>query len=642
MPILDVRGLNKSFGSTPLLRDVSCAVHEGDKVALIGRNGTGKTTFMRIIAGLEDYDSGTVSIPAGTKLSYLSQTPETDLDKSLLEYALEAFADVARAEEEMRRLEADMASLPPGSRELKDAMRRYDRLHEHISAKDGYGREYRTRAALFGLGFSEDDLGRDLGTLSGGQLMRASLARLLLSEPDLMLLDEPTNHLDLSSTEWLEGYLKAYKGSMVLVSHDRYFLEAVVDHVWEIEDLGLVAYEGSYEDHIAQKEFNLKNRMDQFARQQEYMEKLADYIRRYKAGNRTTMAQSREKMLARIQARAVSRPRKAAEMKIRFGDVTRTGKYAIVATGLSKSFAGPALFKGLDLYVERGERLGVVGPNGSGKTTLIRILAGDLSPDSGEVKPGVNMKKAVFYQDIRGLDDDMTVLDHIYRRKPWTLGQARDYLARFLFRGDDVMKKAGDLSGGERNRLLLGMMLLDGPNLLILDEPTNHLDIASRHALEEALSDFDGTVIAASHDRYFLDSIATRILLIEDGSHRFFDGNYTYFKQATAQAPVNDRPKERTRPQDGREDRNRARAQRRQKERLAALLKEAEDEISRLESEKRESDGRLMDPETYRDPESARRAAELGEEIARKLDAAYERWHELQGMAEEGEAVGLQ
>ncbi len=642
MPVLDIRGLNKSFGSTSILKDVSCAVHEGDKVALIGRNGTGKTTFMRIIAGLEDYDSGTISVPSGTKLSYLSQTPETDLDKSVIEYALEAFSDVAQAEEEMRKLEAEMASLPPHSHELKDAMRRYDRLLEHISAKDGYGREYRTRAALFGLGFNDDDLGRSLGTLSGGQLMRASLARLLLSEPDLMLLDEPTNHLDLSSTEWLEGYLKAYKGSMILVSHDRYFLEAVVDHVWEIEDLDLVTYEGSYEDHIAQKEFNLKNRMDQFSRQQEYMEKLAAYIRRYKAGNRTTMAQSREKMLARIQARAVTRPRKAAEMKIRFGDVTRTGKYAIIATGLSKSFGGPILFSGLDLYVERGERLGVVGPNGSGKTTLIKLLAGDLEPNTGEVKPGVNMKKAVFYQDIRGLDDDMTVLDHIYRRKPWTQGQARDYLARFLSRGDDVLKRAGDLSGGERNRLLLGMMLLDEPNLLILDEPTNHLDIASRHALEEALADFDGTVIVSSHDRYFLDSIATRILLIEDGSHRFFDGNYTYFKQATSQSSYSDRPKEGARAQDDREDRNRARAQRRQKERIAMLLNEAEAEIARLEAEKKESDERLMDPETYKDAESASQAAALGEEIAHKLDQAYERWHELQGIAEEDEAVGLQ
>ncbi|HOS51049.1 MAG TPA: ATP-binding cassette domain-containing protein, partial [Bacillota bacterium] len=287
MPVIDVRGLNKSFGSTPILSGVCCAVHEYDKIGLVGRNGTGKTTLIRILAGLEDYDSGTISMPSGTKLSYLSQNPDIDATRSLMEYALEAFADLDAVEEQMREVERSMAELPPDSTELKEAIRKYDRLMGHMSAREGYDREYRTKAALFGLGFAEDDLDRRLGTFSGGQVMRASLARLLLSEPDLMLLDEPTNHLDLSSMEWLESYLKSYKGSMVLVSHDRYFLEAVIDHVWELEELGLTAYEGSYEDFLAQKEFNLQNRLDQYERQQEYMEKLADYIRRYKAGNRT-------------------------------------------------------------------------------------------------------------------------------------------------------------------------------------------------------------------------------------------------------------------------------------------------------------------------------------------------------------------
>ncbi len=643
MPVIDVRGLNKSFGSTPILSGVCCAVHEYDKIGLVGRNGTGKTTLIRILAGLEDYDSGTISMPSGTKLSYLSQNPDIDATRSLMEYALEAFADLDAVEEQMREVERSMAELPPDSTELKEAIRKYDRLMGHMSAREGYDREYRTKAALFGLGFTEDDLDRRLGTFSGGQVMRASLARLLLSEPDLMLLDEPTNHLDLSSMEWLESYLKSYKGSMVLVSHDRYFLEAVIDHVWELEELGLTAYEGSYEDFLAQKEFNLQNRLDQYERQQEYMEKLADYIRRYKAGNRTTMAQSREKMLGRLKARAVTRPRAEAELKIRFSDVQRTGKYAIMAKGLAKAFGDNRLFNGLDLNVERGERLGIVGPNGSGKTTLIRILAGDLIPDEGEVKPGVNMKKAVFYQDIRGLEDDKTVLDHIYLRKPWTQGQARDYLARFLFRGDDVLKRAGDLSGGERNRLMLGMMLLGDPNLLILDEPTNHLDIASRHALEEALSDFEGTVIAASHDRYFLDRTATRILLVEDGRARLFDGNYTYYKQERAKEAGQSRQSSPAPKKiEAQSDRNKSRQERRQKERLCALLSEAESEIARLEEEKARSEAELMDPDTYKDAESSERAAKNHDMLQSKLDEAYERWHELQQMAEEDPVIGLQ
>lgn len=641
MPVISINGLNKTFGATPILRNIGCFVHEGDKIALVGRNGTGKTTLVRIISGLEDYDSGDVAIARGAKLGYLSQTPVEELSLSLMEFASEAFSDIEALERELEELTGSMAHLPPGSFELKEAIRRYDRLLAHISAKEGFDREYRIRAALFGLGFSEDDLGRTLDTFSGGQLMRASLAKLLLSEPDLMLLDEPTNHLDLPSTEWLEGYLKSYKGSMILVSHDRYFLEAVVDHVWEIEGLELKAYEGGYEDFVAQKEFNLKHQMDEFARQQEYMEKLKDYIRRYKAGNRTTMAQSREKMLARVKAHAVNKPGRQAEMSIRFGEVTRTGKYAITATGLSKSFGSLKLFKGLDLHVERGERLGIVGPNGSGKTTLIRILAGDIEPDSGEVRPGVNMKKAVFYQDIKGLDNEKSVLDHIYMKKPWTIGQARDYLARFLFRGDEVYKLAGDLSGGEKNRLLISMMLLDEPNLIVLDEPTNHLDIASRHALEEALLSFDGTVISASHDRYFLDRIATSILAVDGGKAQLYGGNYTFYRQESEKRAASfhkEAPKKAEQRQDV--GRNRSREERRTRERMASLIAQAEAEIHRMEAELGEADARLADPETYADADTAIKVQKRRDELASRIIAAYERWHELQAMVEQGD-IGL-
>ena len=642
MPVISINGLNKSFGATPILRNVGCFVHDGDKIALVGRNGTGKTTLVRIISGLEDYDSGDLAIARGAKLGYLSQTPVEELSLSLMEFASEAFSDIEALERELEELTGSMAHLPPGSFELKEAIRRYDRLLAHISAKEGFDREYRIRAALFGLGFSEDDLGRTLGTFSGGQLMRASLAKLLLSEPDLMLLDEPTNHLDLPSTEWLEGYLRSYKGSMILVSHDRYFLEAVVDHVWEIEGLELKAYEGGYEDFVAQKEFNLKHQMDEFARQQEYMEKLKDYIRRYKAGNRTTMAQSREKMLARVKAHAVNKPGRQAEMSIRFGEVTRTGKYAITATGLSKAYGSLRLFKGLDLHVERGERLGIVGPNGSGKTTLIRILAGDIEPDSGEVRPGVNMKKAVFYQDIKGLDNEKSVLDHIYMKKPWTIGQARDYLARFLFRGDEVYKLAGDLSGGEKNRLLISMMLLDEPNLIVLDEPTNHLDIASRHALEEALLSFDGTVISASHDRYFLDRIATSILAVDGGKAQLYGGNYTFYRQESEKRAASFH-KEAPKKAEQRQDlgRNRSREERRTRERMASLIAQAEAEIHRMEAELGEADARLADPETYADADTAIKEQKRRDELAQRINAAYERWHELQAMAEQGD-IGLQ
>jgi ATP-binding cassette subfamily F protein 3 len=336
----------------------------------------------------------------------------------------------------------------------------------------------------------------------------------------------------VDACEWLEGYLRSFAGAFVVVSHDRYFLDATTNKTWDLDGRTITEYPGNYTFFVAQKELARTRQAEEYERQQELIHRLEEYVRRYKAGNRTTMAQSREKMIARIKR--IEKPMQSPSMKLGFGKSARTGRLAVVIDGVSKSFGERRLFDRVELAVERGERLGIVGPNGSGKTTLLRIIAGDLAPDEGSVALGENVSVGVFWQDLRGLNEESTALDEVYMMRDWTLGEARSYLARFLFRGEDVFKHVSVLSGGERNRLALAKLILSAPNVLLLDEPTNHLDIESRHALDQAVSEFDGTVICASHDRYFLDQVATAILEIADGRWRLYDGNYSYYREKKA------------------------------------------------------------------------------------------------------------
>ncbi len=649
MPLIELRSVTKYFGSDLLFRNVSATLEERWRVGLVGRNGTGKTTLLRIISGTERYDSGSVNIAGSITVGYLSQGFEYTSGNTLYEEMANAFAHATRLGEEMREIERQMAGA--AGQELDRLMRRYSSLEHQFELAGGYDQDVRIRTTLFGLGFREPDLELVVDTLSGGQKVRVALARMLASDPDVLLLDEPTNHLDVAAIEWLEGYLRSFAGAVIVVSHDRSFLDACVNRIWHMDDNGMREYNGNYTCFVAQHEMALERQADDYRRQQELIAKLEDYVRRYKAGNRTTMAASREKMLARIER--IKKPAVGDRaMRIRFGKAERTGRLAVVAQGLSKQFGTKLLFNQLDLVLERGERLGVVGPNGSGKTTFLRIVTGDLEPDSGSVALGENVNLGVLRQDVEGLNDEGTVLDEVYLPRDWTSGEARSYLARFMFRGDEVYKQVKVLSGGERTRLVLAKLVLSGCNLLILDEPTNHLDMESRHCLEQAISEFDGTVICASHDRYFMDQIVTKTMEISEGRWRLFDGNYSFYRDAVsaqAQAEADTQVEACMRaqakaPPSGRSAAGPRAATRRRKagapsperaevHRLEELIVEVEARIAELEAA-------LAEEEIYADGERAKATVTQHRRAAAELEELYAGWERALGAAERAEREG--
>ncbi|HNY68164.1 MAG TPA: ABC-F family ATP-binding cassette domain-containing protein [Bacillota bacterium] len=638
MPVLELGSVTKYFGSDLVLSGINVSVEERDHIGLVGRNGTGKTTLLRIMAQALDYDSGSVTWAPGRTVGYLAQGIGYNSGNTLYEEMRGAFARAFAVADEMRELERQMADpkmADPGvagsERLLDRVMQRYSRLSTEFEMCGGYDYDVRIRTTLFGLGFREDDLGRVIDTLSGGQKVRVALARMLCLAPDILLLDEPTNHLDVDACEWLEGYLRSFAGAFVVVSHDRYFLDATTNRTWDLDGRTVTEYPGNYTFFVAQKELARERQAEEYERQQELIHRLEEYVRRYKAGNRTTMAQSREKMLARIQR--IEKPTQSASMKLGFGRSARTGRLAVVVDRVSKAFGERRLFDRLELAVERGERLGIVGPNGSGKTTLLRIIAGDILPDEGHVALGENVSVGVFWQDLRGLNEESTVLDEVYMMRDWTLGEARSCLARFLFRGDDVFKRVSVLSGGERNRLALAKLILSAPNVLLLDEPTNHLDIESRHALDQAVSEFDGTVICASHDRYFLDQVATAILEIAEGRWRLYDGNYSYYREKKAAEMAEDAASEAapvaaatraTAPRGGASRaRSRTRDASREAVRQAGLI---EAEIEQAEARLAAVEELLASEGLYSDGERAREVVTRHRAIMEELEKLYDAW----------------
>jgi ATP-binding cassette subfamily F protein 3 len=531
--LLTFSSLSKSFGQHDIFSNLTGAVPHESRVGIVGPNGIGKTTLLRILAGLDEPSGGGVTRLRGLRVGYLPQEAvDTETKNTLWEEMLTAFGELLKIEGEMRRLEVAMSD----AAQHEAALEKYGHVQEEFERSGGYTYETRIKQTLDGLGFESSEYHRPLIQLSGGQKTRALLARLLLEAPDLLILDEPTNHLDIHAVEWLERFLGEWRGSVLIVSHDRYFLDEVVNKVWEISATRIEEYNGNYSAYVMQRTERKERQRREYESQQEFIAKEEDYIRRNIAGQNTAQAKGRRRRLERLKdtdGAIVDRPRELNTLHLKLNTDLRSGDRVVETHNVGVGYQDDkkVLFYAPDVLLWRREIAALIGPNGAGKSTFLKTLLGQIPPLKGKVKLGSSLKIGYFAQAHEGLDQEKTPIEEIQSVREMPAPNARDYLAKFLFTGDDVFKKVSVLSGGERGRLALAKLAMEGANFLLLDEPTNHLDIPSQEILEAVLSDFEGTILLVSHDRYLIDALATQVWSLEEGKLEVFRGNYHEFME---------------------------------------------------------------------------------------------------------------
>jgi ATP-binding cassette subfamily F protein 3 len=627
--LLRVENLVKDFGGQRVLDGASLVLKSGERGALVGPNGSGKSTLLKLIASLEQADAGRVLLPSGAVVGYLPQDAEVQPGRSLHDEVLSAVADLLAIEHELRALEDRMQQ--PGA-EHDALVHEHAELQEQFERRGGYAIEAEVGRVLDGLGFLSTDRDRSTQEFSGGWQMRIALARLLLGRPDVLLLDEPTNHLDLAATEWLEDYVKASRATMLIVSHDRYFLDSVIERVFELRQGRIETFpRGNYTTYRAERA-----RRDEAVgviaqRQQEEIERVEAYIRRYKEGNRATMAKSREKMLARLEAQRVQAPRSDRVVKFTFPACPPSGREVIALQRVHRSYAERSVLEDISLTLERGERVALIGPNGAGKSTLLRLLAGRDRPTRGTATLGIGVRPAYFAQDqSEQLDPANTVFDEVYQAAPasWDIQAVRDLLGRFLFSGDDQFKSVNGLSGGERSRVALAKLLLRPNNLLLLDEPTNHLDIATREHLEETLGDYPGTLVIATHDRFLVNRLANKVIEVAERGIAVYPGTYSDYARARASAVVVESPVEQSAPKPNAA----VSARPEDRRRLAADVREAERQVTAAEDRLRAVEASLSNPAAY--PGDLGALAAEHATLLEEVETLTHRWAELAEAAE--------
>ena len=536
MSLIRLERVTKLYDPDLILDDISVSIEHRDRIGLIGRNGTGKTTLLKIINGLLSNFKGKVISARGLRIGYLSQEPDLGRDYTLRQEMLKVFEKRRALEDKMLLLAEEMEE----TEEAPDLLAAYARIQEQHEQLGGYDYEHEINRILGGLGFSELDFNLPIRVLSGGQKSRATLAKLLLEKPDLLLFDEPTNHLDINGIEWLENYLNVeYNGAVLVVSHDRYFLDKVVRKVWELEEHQIKIYRGNYSKYVETKRVEQLVAERSFKKQQAFIEHEEDFIRRNIAGQRTREAQGRQKKLNRLER--VGKPKSdAPTLNLSFTPETRGGNDILRCENIGKAFGGKVVFRNLNFEVYRRDIIGIIGANGTGKTTFFRMILGDEVPTEGEMWVGPTLKFGYYAQELEGLNPDNEIIDEIWALQPkHTQGEIRSFLSKFLFFGDDVFKRIGTLSGGEQSRVLLAKLLLTNANVLLLDEPTNHLDIPAREALEAALAEYPATLFIISHDRYLLNNLATKLLIFDgkpSGTAELFEGNYAEYVAQQQQA----------------------------------------------------------------------------------------------------------
>jgi ATP-binding cassette subfamily F protein 3 len=628
MSVLTASNLAQSYGPQDVFEGISLEIPHGAKIALVGPNGSGKTTLLHLLAGLEQPTAGAVHHAKGLRIAYLPQQADFQGADTLWGTMLEVFADLQAQAAELRRLEAAMAN--PATREK--ALERYGKAQEAFDLDGGYVYEQRIRQVLSGLGFGEDDFWCPLAQLSGGQRTRALLARLLLEEPGLLLLDEPTNYLDLAGVEWLEGYLKAWEGAVVVVAHDRAFLDAVVERVWEMAWGRLEQYRGNYGAYATQKAERMALQQTEYERQQQFIERTEEFIRRHMAGQRTRQAQGRQKRLEWMER--VERPQEYRPLSLDLGNAARSGDLVLGLYDLTVGYdSSVPLFAVDEFELRRGQCVALLGPNGSGKTTLLRTALGQLPPLAGRVRIGASVQVGYFAQGHADLDPEKTVIETVLDAREMTAGEARNLLGRYRFSGDDVFKHVGALSGGEQARVALAVLTLQGANVLVLDEPTNHLDIPSQEVLQEALAAFDGTLLIVTHDRYLIRQLATLVWAIEDGQLWAFKEGYEAYqawREQRRQEKRAQRMASRERTEQERE-REALKAVQREETRRARRQAELEETIHELEARQAQLESQLAEASAQQQVE---RVAQLGAEynqVEAELGELLMAWEDVVG-----------
>jgi ATP-binding cassette subfamily F protein 3 len=654
-----LRGISKMFGPVEIIRDASLAVMAGDRVGIIGPNGSGKSTLLKLMAGEIEPDSGEGLIEKGKRVGVLHQEIVREASGGALDYLLATVRGLADLDERRRRLLEELEALDgqedtPASRALLKEMARIEELYHH---EGGYDIAHEAEKILAGLGFRPDDMRKDLSALSGGWRMRLELARLLLEEPDALLLDEPTNHLDIESMRWLEGYLDGFAGSLVVVSHDRQFLNRTVGTIVLVEDAGVRAYKGDYDAYKAVRDMETEHRWKQYNEQKAKIAEMEDFIARNKVRkDRAKVVQGRIKMLERLER--VARPKAQRAIHFAFPQPERTGSPAVALQGIVKRFDEKSVLTGVDLSILRGEKAALVGPNGCGKTTMLRIMAGSLEPTAGTASPGANVSVHYYAQhQVDSLSGDMTVLQEMtsIAGRSETIQVIRDVLGAFLFSDDEeVSKKVRHLSGGEKSRLALAKMMLRPAGLILMDEPTNHLDIESREILEEALRRYAGTLVFVSHDRTFINTLATRVIEIRDGKTLDYPGNYDDYEWKKNQLEGESKPhgwpgpskesgqrgpREPVKKKKTRDDK-RTEAEGRnflyQKVRpLQDEMRRIEAEIEQMERLQKERQKQLTDADIYKTPDRMKDINRQFGETSREIEKRFGRWEAINRTIEE-------
>lgn len=634
MIVLACDRITKSFGVDIILNQITFSVNEGSRLGVVGGNGAGKTTLFNIIAGEMSPDSGEIYKLRDTTMAYLPQNTVLMSEKTIWDELMEVFRPLLDMEETLRQMEAKMAdyiSMDEG--EYTRLLNEYSRLQETFDRQGGYSYESFIRGVLVGLGFSPEEFDSPIDHLSGGQKTRVALAKVLLEKPSLLLLDEPTNHLDLDAMQWLEEYLQSYPGTIMVISHDRYFLDALCDHILEVENKTARLYSGNYSSYVDQKAQWIAQREREYKAQQREIARQEEIIERYRSFNREKSiraAESRQKRLDKMER--VEKVYHGDQISFSFDIDRQSGRDVLAVDSLSKAFGDNRLFEDISFNIRLGDRVALIGPNGCGKSTLFKIILGKIPPSSGTVKTGTGVEIGYYDQELQSLDPNNTVLEELWRDFPQMREtEIRNALAARLFRGDSVYKSVGSLSGGEKGHLLLTKLVLANNNFLLLDEPTNHLDMPSREELERALLEFPGTILMISHDRYFLNKLANRVIAMESGGITEYLGNYDDYvnKKRELQALAEQKDKESVSKTISREERRRQRMERERAREERERLENLEGQIHQMEEEIKELEFLMADPALYDDVDRMLDVQQRYAQVKEELEELYSRWINL-------------